>query len=517
MKRKLTLLLLGCILLVLAAVLMTGYLRVGGSIPSVVAKSSPSSRGLLLEGKISASRTLMSRNVSVKTSRGLMTTAPPPPKLEDLLQKSTSKLYCSSRTRSSYNSIAKVAGIGCDQCTGYILVLSFREQQTKASDNLFDLQCWARTLYVNIVEPFVEKSHLVVPLPINSSQQLFRFRDIFDSGVWKLLSAQHKFAPLVPLDEFYEKAPRELIVVQFKYLTFKLMMKQREANETVLPHFAVDGNYKEGCETSPELTARVEYLRRVHNFSVIREVCINFANGDELTLHQFNHHLYAGIDSKSVTVLMEEWRGLSSQEGGRRVVLSNACSSVHVKSMTYTWPSQRLVCDSKRYKQKFFFGEDYVSVMVRTEKVGRLNSSPEFMSACLNKTLRQWRTLKATTGLKRTFLAMDIGQYGSYSLVEKNSGKYYPLLHLYTYFIKELFGKDATIESWEASFESISPRQDLGYIGSLQKTIAAQGKCMVLTGGGSFQRHTKIIHDRTANRKQTCVQIIQKCSRGLDI
>ena len=478
LKRRLV---LPLIILLVLAVVLTGFMQA----PVVVKNGSSDT---LYTAPAAATRTL-------KYGLG---TATPSPQLDNPLQKSTSKLYCSARTRSQYTPA------DYSRQSGYILVLSFREQLTKASNNLFDLQCWAKTLNadVNIVEPFVETSHLVVPL--NSSKvKLFRFRDIFDFGVWRLLSGQHNFPPLVPWEEFNAEAPRQLIVVRFRYLTVKVIRQS---------------DYKEGCETSAELSAKIEYLTEVYQFTVIREVCINFVSRDELSLLQFNQYLYGGIEPKSVTVLMEEWRGLGPQENGKRVVLPHGCSlsqSQHVESMTYAWPSQKLICDSMKYKQKYFQGEDYISVMVRTEKVGRLNNSREFMSLCFNKTLEQWRELKAATGIEKTFLAMDIGKYGSYSLVD--SIRYnHPFLHMYSDFIKEVFGQDATIKSWEASFESIVSTQDRGYIGSLQKTLAAQGKCMVLTGGGSFQRHSRFIHNRiNARMPTTCVQIIKKCSKGI--
>lgn len=520
LKRRLCLLSLGCSLLVLAVMLMGCFLQ-AGSIPVVVMGGTKGERTLVAAG--AARRTLMSRNtiVTMATISKNITASSPlaapaqfprqlqKTELKALLQQSTSKLYCSSRTRTLYNSISAVTGNHQQSSrTGYILVLSFREQQTKASDNLFDLQCWARSLRVNIVEPFVENSHLVVPIPANSSTtQLFKFGDIFDAEVWRLLSMQHNFPPLTPWEAFYTNAPRELIVVRFKYRTYKMGL-QKGTSRTTTPH-------NELCEISEELRAKVEYLTKTHNFVVVREVCINFVSGGDLTSRQFNQRIYDNFEPESVTVLMEQWRGLSPQEGGRRVSLSNACSGTSMASMPYAWPSQKLICDSRKYKQKFFQGKEYISVMVRTEKMGRVGTSQEFMSSCLNKTLNEWRALKASTGVTNTFLAMDIGHYGSYSLVGKNNDKYHPFVHLYTDFIKELFGEDATIESWESTFESIVPRKDMGYIGSLQKAVAAQGKCMVLTGGGSFQKHAKYIHERVG-KKQSCVQIVQSCSRGLD-
>ena len=409
--------------------------------------------------------------------------------------------------------------------TGYILVLSFREQQTKASDNLFGLQCWAKNLSVNIVEPFVENSHLVVPLSSNQSQ-LLRYGDIFDMDVRRLLTAKYSFAPLASWGSFVERAPRQLIVVRFKYLTVKMQRKLKDmsnvtmSNVTGATNLMLDDNsFKRGCKPpSTELLGKINYLRSRYNFMVVREVCFNFALGKQLSLRQFNRHLYKNLIPDTVTVLMEEWRGLDCTEEGRRIVLFDACPhSTTMQSLSYAWPSQQLVCDAKRYRQRYLGGRrmsSYISLMVRTEKILSMNSSRSFMANCLNETLVTWRELQASTGMKNTFLAMDIGKYGSHSLLSRDY-KYYPFLDLYKWFLQELFGARTTIESWELGFEVATQRSDSGYIGSLQKTLAAQSRCMVFAGGGTFQRNAQYIYERiNRNRRKPCLRVLNKCSRG---
>ena len=278
----------------------------------------------------------------------------------------------------------------------------------------------------------------------------------------------------------------------------------------------MNSEYKEGCDLKTALSAKVEYLTSVHNFTVIREVCFNFAAGYELTIFQFNRHLYGGLRPKTVSVLMEEWRGLSTLENNKRVTLLDVClPSNSLQSVTYTWPSEQLICDAKKYRQQYIHTDQYITLMVRTEKILSINTSREFLVGCLNHTLKVWRALKRSNGIKTTFLSMDIGRYGSDSLVESGN-RYYPFLDLYREFLREVFGPDATIEKWELGFESVSSRQDLGYIGSLQKTIAAQSRCIVFTGGGTFQRHAKYMNGRINHgRKRLCSVALHKCSRGI--
>lgn len=466
-------------------------------------------RNLIVLSKVSAS--------SIKNNGTRPVGRSNPHSLSMLHKKWTSKLQCNNDTLGYDADVTVLTGINNAQRTGYVLVLKFNEQLTKASENLFSLQCWAKTLFVNIVEPFLMNSYFVVPLD-ETQKDLLSFRDIFDIKVWSLLSAKHTFAPLATWNDFVKKAPRLLIVVRFKYITSSEYKKRRDSHDK-MTHLAVNTEYKTGCpRISPELSGKIDYLRTRHNFTVIREVCFNFAQGDELTLLQFNRHIYRGLGPKTVSVLMEEWKGFTSSENGKHVSLFDACwLPTVVHPISYKWPSQKLICDAKKYKQRYLNGQDYITLMVRTEKIERLISTGDInsMSKCLNQTLKRWRKLIVYKGINQTFLSMDIGKYGSYSLMEKkNDLKYHPYMHLYEAFIKELFGRYATVRSWELGFEMVTSSHDSGYIGSLQKTIATESNCIVFTGGGSFQKHTKYIHERI-NKLGKCNVIVHECSRGL--
>lgn len=84
-------------------------------------------------------------------------------------------------------------------------------------------------------------------------------------------------------------------------------------------------------------------------------------------------------------------------------------------------------------------------------------------------------------------------------------------------FIRALFGPLASLQSWELGFEATAQKRDLGYIGSLQKTLSAQSRCIVFAGGGTFQRHAQHIYGRINHdkRKLECLKILHKCSKGL--
>ena len=389
--------------------------------------------------------------------------------------------------------------------TGYILALTFREQQTRASDNLFSLQCWAKTLSVYIVEPYMQDSHLVVP--VNDSQRkLIRFSDSFDINAWQGATAKHGFAPLASWEKFLTEAPRELIVVHFNYAK-QAAQKLRKEQGMRLTHLAMDDTYKSGCVQEKGFGAKLHYLTSQQNFTVVREVCFNFKDGDELTLYQFNRHLFGEFAPKQVTVLMEEWRGIKHEVNGKRVVVYDACwTELPVLSLQYSRPSQRLLCDASRYKHKYL-RYSYIAVIVRTEKI-LLMDDRNLVMECLNKTLDLWRQTKKTTGIHLTFVSMDVGKYGSLGTRLSNN--------THEEFFRQIYGPNASIKMWEDTFESVTNVHDAGYIASLQKTLVAKAQCIVFVGGGSFQKHAKYLYEKLhPDKKKRCIQVVQECSRNL--
>lgn len=397
--------------------------------------------------------------------------------------------------------------------TGYVLCLTYREQQTKAAANMYSLQCWAKTLLVNIVEPFLHDSRLVVPLDASQNGML-AFSDLFNLRQWDVLTTKLGFAPLAPWSQFLANASRELIIVHLQYSSV-MSIHQRIISGEKASHLANSDAYKGGCTQKPGFTEQLDYLTR-HGFKVVREVCINFEHGDEITLFQFNRHIFGHHHPRDVTILVDEWRGFSATaENGKRVLINDACwSRSTTRSSLYLRPSQRVYCDARNYQKMYLGGDDYVSVIVRTEKIRHAIGNELGMHGCLQKTLKLLASVQCKTKLYSTFLSMDIGQYGSNSKFNKFDFK-----AEYNDFISGIYGGGTSTDMWEKTFENVTSVREAGYVASLQKVLVAEARCLVVVGGGSFQKHTIMLH-RTASKRRgrtPCVHILKSCSRNLDI
>ena len=385
--------------------------------------------------------------------------------------------------------------------TGYVLCLTYREQQTKAALSMYSLQCWAKTLLVNIVEPFLHESRLVVPLDA-SQKALLAFSDLFSLRHWDGLTTKLGFAPLAPWRQFLSRAPRQMVVVHLRYRTVASGSEK-----------AAVGSYKEGCSQKQNFSEQLTYLTG-YGFKVVREVCINFESGQELSLAQFNTHLLGPHHPRDVSIVMNEWRGFSPQENGKRVLINDACWTENsLTPSLYLQPSMRVHCEARNYQQMFLGGTtEYVSVIVRTEKVKQSVGSQQEMHRCLERTVKLLGSVKKKTNINSTFLSMDIGKYGSYS--SANNFKTFD----YSEFISKIYGRRISISMWEGTFERVSSTHEAGYVALLQKVLVAESRCLVMVGGGSFQKHAIILHKIASKRRgqSPCVRIVSSCSKNMN-
>ena len=113
------------------------------------------------------------------------------------------------------------------------------------------------------------------------------------------------------------------------------------------------------------------------------------------------------------------------------------------------------------------------------------------------------------------FLTLDIGKYGSnsvewvlglskYNLQNKSSD----VIDSVKKVVPELYEGYRTFDEWEDSFvKATDGVENPGYIASLQRTIASRADCLVLLGGGDFQRLA--LHDYLELHPETSQQCLQ--------
>eukprot|EP00731_Ephydatia_muelleri_P010003 Em0005g589a len=159
-------------------------------------------------------------------------------------------------------------------------------------------------------------------------------------------------------------------------------------------------------------------------------VCINLSYGDILTLEEFNTHIFGHFNPGSVSVVFKEWRGISARSKFR------------------------------------------VS----------LNG--------LELVLSQVKNVQKRTGINTTFLAADIGKFGSATLQVSSL-----LWESFSAFFDQLYKGSKSVLEWEKSFEQVSGTEDRDFVAMLQATVVSHAKCVIFVGHGNFQKHTKHMYE----------------------
>lgn len=384
---------------------------------------------------------------------------------------------------------------------GVVLAINYYEQQTMASRNMFQLQCWAKTLNLDVVQPATKDSSLLTPLNDQMWKSQLRFGDLFDTAEWKRVSDQYQYSSLINWEDFLIEGPQKVIVVSFNYPSVSVLKARQKAGEQVL-HSPQGDRYKIGCDSKFPSSSEVNFLK-TKGFTIVRQVCLNFYYGDELSLNEFNSHILGDYSSNEVTVIMEMWRGMGS---GQRVLIRDSGCAETYPIQEIISPSQRLVHDAEIYVNRHFSGGPFLAVMGRYEM--SLLTTHKTVPYCLKDTLYKFQQFKKDTKLENAFLSIDVGKYGS---KKWRKGAQPEISNEVMHLFQGMYGAGASIGEWEDGFESVSGTKDAGYIGLLQKVIVTRAQCVLFVGGGAFQRHGLFMY-KNLHHDSVCARTVDQCT-----
>lgn len=394
---------------------------------------------------------------------------------------------------------------------GYVVVLKVYEQQTMASGNLLQLQCWASMLNMSVVTPFMKLSNILTPLDEAKQRAYLSLWDTFNKTHWHKHTQAHGYLPLVDWGDWVNKAPRKVIVVQFRHpLLSRVKEKRKQGIE--FPHPYSEDTVNKGCEFKFISGKTLKFLKD-KGFVIVRKVCFNFQNGDGFSFTEFKEHLFGSFSPSSVSVILDMWRGLNEPQ---RVLITNKICREEHPFREQVQPSDRLIRDAQIYKEKFLGPDDYIAVITRFEMTGLSrqhqlsNDTHAEIPLCIKKTLSHLSQLRTDTGIENTFLSIDIGKYGSSSFSKK---KYYHHLPEMVEFVRKVHRGRMAMSDIEHTLEHVSRTTDSGYIASLQQLIVTRAKCILFVGGGSFQRHALHMYlELHPQIEQQCIHVVESCT-----
>ena len=341
--------------------------------------------------------------------------------------------------------------------TGFALSLAFWDQQTWACGNLLGLQSWAASLSMVVVEPFlVDTKFHISSRDIKPSD--LAMSTLYDMQYWNNYSVKNEYAPTVTWECFLQKAPTHLILVYLKTTTGKCNLKELRSNTLMLMDLG---------------------------FHITRELCISTVVGHRLSLSQFNIKILGNLSAPDVTIVFQEW---SQYQAGDNLDLQEVQLPNALRYHLPLKPAVGVNNDADAYISRYLW-KDFVAVLFRFEWLDMYRGDSDYKKTllpCLNRTLKYVMAAKAKSLNMSVFLGMDIGKYGSITMTAHRAKATYNVVED---FIKTLYSDfEMTISKWEQTFEDISQTRVRGYIAFLQKTIATRARCLLLIGGGSFQK-----------------------------
>ena len=400
--------------------------------------------------------------------------------------------------------------------SGYLIALEILEQQTMAIGSLVQLQCLAGKLNLSVVQPLMENSFFKTPLNWTKHANMLQLEDFYNMQEWSEHTRGKGYAPLVKWEEFIDRAPREVILVQIKCIS---LAKVKVLGKKTFAHPVTDNkDYQHGCDHEG-MSEAFEVLKE-KNFKVVKKVCFNFVTGDVIPLQAFQRDIYDGSGPSRVTVIIDVWKGIG---GVQRVLIKDDLCVEGRDYREYVNSSLRIVRDAQRYAEKFLTRRNvtggYLAVMARYEqavtslKTKKQNATDKFavVPYCLQKTMEMLIDLKKEVGEGLdTFLSTDFGKYGSEGFEINN---YFDHRVELEGFVSRVYENRMNITEWERTFESVVDISDSGYVAKVQQAIVARAECVLFVGGGSFQRHTfhlyQGLHPSSSER---CVRVVEECT-----
>ena len=311
----------------------------------------------------------------------------------------------------------------------------------------------------------------------NGSVSYLAMSDVYDTEQWNLETSEYhyKMSSLIQWKDFLSTAPRDVLFFHFGWL-------RGHDNEDATP-------YKKSLA---KLSFR---LVEAHNFG------LNWRK--TMTETDLKAEVYKGGKSPAdFTVIFSCW----SRQQFMHVFCELHLNMLYGNSVVSLAPSWKLKEDSEQYRLRHMSPNgSYIGVLVRSEWLimnRAPNSRKDVLNSCLNRAVGWLGSLKNQTSLSDVFVGMDIGRFGSTTLEDLQT-EY--VERLGENFLRTTYNDpQMTLQNWEDTFTGVSTSSVPGYVAFLQKMVAAHGKCLLLVGFGSFQRHALQMYMKLHRKQDYC-------------
>jgi len=382
---------------------------------------------------------------------------------------------------------------------GYALSLQYPGQQGAGIRALASFQCFlgSVTSRLAIVEPYFEGTKL---RGVTSLEDKIELSSLFNLENFNTASKNVGYPELATVKDFTQNRPRPVVVVKTQHNQGnKLIWSAPTLTETA-------GPTEMKCVTPSDLSFLPDpeqtlirlvstSLQQMESRSacVVRIVSLDIAVKyvERSSIQSF---IYGRLQPKDATVVFDNWSGPYSlhvrhaahKMNCKRNFINNGAENQFL-------PSQQLIDDAERYKKTYLSENNTIAVMFRMEKITssangagkptNVKYDVHKIEECLDQVTQLQKSLVANTNAM-PFITLDVGRFGSDSF----KGDTTELVTAANSILAGLTRNKWTVQEWEESFAHASGgEKNRSYMSALQRTLASQGDCLVLVGGGNFQ------------------------------
>ena len=415
---------------------------------------------------------------------------------------------------------------------GFVMATHYSDQLSGSVPNLLSLQCWVATLpgRVRVVEPFLHYGSILGfnlnPYPDKTKrykrvkgpsygerlklENEVKLSDVLDIKEFVKYASLKGVAPLVSWSYFMNDMPRNLILVDQICEDSTTLCMACHVHDPADDFFESNIFLKFG-----------ENFAKYHKLQVVRRVCYqrNIQYDDD----ELKDNIYGNFSPQNSIVMFNHFGGFSKSGDSFRTSSTN--SECYREEFFHSFRSSYKIVDlSKKYVMTYMpkaMTKGYIALLLRSEKTLHTHqfktmSKEEQMSTlkdCLEEVVDSVHSVRASHGILELFVATDIGKYGSAYTREGVDDvlPYKDLEEFMKTFYSQLFGNPDARSVMAERIEKITPIQSPGYVAQIEKTIAVNSTCLVLSGGGFFQKSAKLLYKQFKDEEDLCIMELGNC------
>ena len=375
---------------------------------------------------------------------------------------------------------------------GYVIIQSLSSSSISSSlSHLLILQCWAKRLQLEVVEPSISADSLTTLFPRQPNDPSSLSLDtVYDLTSWDdLYEKRGTLAPFVGVGEVEVQEAREVLVVDVR----QIYNYQKNTMDNM-----------PGCMN--DSSAYKSDLHLNFGLSVTQEICLGssaYSIKDLLnTIEDFAEFLRKQSGShrpdKKTVVLFRNWDvGPATPASDSAHACENIGRRVHKIR-----PSQSIMNDAHSYTNTLDMAR---TAIVLTQDI---QSSPD-IDACYERILTQFHSSIKNKNASSPYLAMSSPLSKRKEIEGKISFKM---------FFRALYGSKTTLSSWRKKvlLQFASIKHD-GYLSVLNQIIATESKCLILTSSSDTDVYANVVERWYKERNsgdEKCIGIVEECFGG---